>query len=171
MENMERGPTSCYVFGHIVRRTEITFPLYRPIGPPAPNNSTMNHHWPQITPTTGMTMKEIIDRLPPEYKQVVGAVALPRDDGWHSQNASGRSGQTMWAWSDGTVKQGEGAHTYTLRTSSDDAKECSEGSSMTPRDPTTICSLRTEHCGAFAIALIAHIICITDMRSQYPQGI
>jgi len=66
----------------------------------------------------------------------------------------------MWAWSDGTVKQGEGAHAYTLRTSSDDPRECSEGSSMTPGDPSTICSLRTEHYGAFAIALIAHIICI-----------
>jgi len=31
---------------------------------------------------------------------------------------------------------------------------------MTPGNPSTIYSLRTEHYGAFAIALIAHIICI-----------
>jgi len=29
-------------------RTDITFPLYRPIGPPAPSNITMNH-WPQLS--------------------------------------------------------------------------------------------------------------------------
>jgi len=31
---------------HDIRRTEITSPLYRPIGPPAPNNITMNHRPP-----------------------------------------------------------------------------------------------------------------------------
>ena len=130
----------------------------------------MNHR-PPTTPTTGAMMKELID-LPPEYKQAVGTVALPLDDGLALAECI-RSGQTNWAWSDGTVKQGEGAHAYTLRTSSNDPKECSEGSSMTPGDPPTICSLGTEHYRAFAIAiaLIAHIICITDMRSQYPQGI
>ena len=35
-----------------------------------------------------------------------------------------------------------------------------KGSSMTPGDPTIICSLRTKHYGAFGITLIIHVICI-----------
>ena len=31
---------------------------------------------------------------------------------------------------------------------------------MTPGDPKSICSLRTEQCGAFGIALLAQILCI-----------
>jgi len=66
----------------------------------------------------------------------------------------------IYAWSDGKVKNGEGAHAYTLRTGSDDQTECIVCSSMTPGDPKSICSLRTEHYGAFGIALLAQILCI-----------
>ena len=53
--------------------TDIISPLYRPIlvDPPAPSSIRMNH-WPATIPTTGMMMKEIIDLLPPEYKQAIG---------------------------------------------------------------------------------------------------
>jgi len=102
---------------------------------------------------------EIIDLPPPEYKQAVGNVTLPQDDGLALAECLS-SGQTNRAWSDGTVKHGDGAHACTLRTRSDDPQECLEGSSMTPGDPKTICSLRTEHYVAFGIALIVHIICI-----------
>ena len=64
------------------------------------------------------------------------------------------------AWSDGTVKNGEAAHAYTIRTASDDPTECIVGSSMTPGDPKSIWSLRTEHYGAFGIALLVQILCI-----------
>jgi len=37
---------------------------------------------------------------------------------------------------------------------------CIVGSSMTPGDPKSICSLRTEHYGAFGIALLVQILCI-----------
>jgi len=104
-------------------------------------------------------MAEIIDLLPPEYKQAVGNVSLPQDDGLALAECL-ISGQTIRAWSDGTAKHGDGTHAYTLRTRSDDPQEYLEGSSMTPGDPKTICSLRSEHYGAFGIALIVHIICI-----------
>jgi len=64
------------------------------------------------------------------------------------------------AWSDGTVKNGEAAHAYTLRTKRDDPTQCIVGSSMTPGDPKSICSLRTEHYGAFGIALLVQVLCI-----------
>jgi len=70
---------------------------------------------------------------------------------------------TIRAWSDGTVKNGEAAHAFTLITGSDDPTECIVGSSMTPGDPKSISSLRTEHYGAFGIALLAplaQILCI-----------
>ena len=106
----------------------------------------------------GMPMRALIDLLPPAYRQAVGNVSLPHDDGLALAQVL-KSRNTICAWSDGTVKNGEAAHAYTLRTGTDDQTECLVGSSMTPGDPKSICSLRTEHYGAFGIALLAQILC------------
>jgi len=84
----------------------------------------------------------------------VGTVSIPHDDGLALLAKVINTGNTISAWSDGTVKNGKGAHAYTIRTGTDDPQECLEGSSMTPGDPKSICSLRTEHFGAFGIALV-----------------
>ena len=55
-------------------------PLHRSIGPPSPTTFSQEH-WPPTISTTGMTMREIIDLLPPANKQAVGNVSLPHDDG------------------------------------------------------------------------------------------
>jgi len=102
---------------------------------------------------------DIIDLLPPEYNQAVGNVSLPQDDGLALAECLS-SRQTTRAWNNGTVKHGDGAHAYAQTTRSDDPQERLEGSSMTPGDQKTIFSLRTEHYGAFGIALIGHTICI-----------
>jgi len=144
---------------YLEKRIDATIsPLHRPIGPSAHTTVSLNH-WPPTISTVGMTMMDMIDLLPLEYKQAVGNVSLPQDDGLALAECL-ISGNTISARSDGTVKHGDGAHAYTLRTRYNDPQECLEGSSMTPWDPQSICSLRTEHYGAFGIALIVHIICI-----------
>jgi len=81
-----------------------------------------------------MTMRALIDLLPPAYRHAVGNVSLPRDDGLALAQVL-KSRNTICAWSDGTVKNGEAAHAYTLRTGIDDHTECIVGStSMTPGD-------------------------------------
>ena len=127
--------------------------------PSAPTHVPLNQ-WPPTISTTGMTMMDIIELLPPEYKQAVGNASLPQDDGLALAKCL-TSGQTIWAWSDGTVKHGDGAHAYTLRTRHNDPQECLKGSSMTPGDPKTICSLRTEHYGAFGIAYSPYHLYLT----------
>jgi len=66
-----------------------------------------------------MTMKAIIDLLPPAYSQAIGNVYIPPDDGLALAQAL-MSREMIHAWSDGTVKNGEAAHAYTLRTKRDD---------------------------------------------------
>jgi len=104
-------------------------------------------------------MRALIDLLPPVYRQAVGNVSLPHDDGIALAQVL-KSRNSICAWSDGTVKNGEAAHAYTLRTGRGDQTEGIVGSSMTPGDTKSICSLRTEHYGAFGIALLAQILCI-----------
>ena len=101
-------------------------------------------------------MMEIIELLPPAYRQAVGTVFIPHDDGLALAEVI-QSGYTIHAWSDGTVKNGKGAHAYTIRTLHDDPQECPQGSSMTPEDPKSMCSLRTEHFRTFGIALVVQI--------------
>ena len=104
-------------------------------------------------------MMEIIELLPPVYRQAVGTVSIPHDDGRAIAKVI-QSGNTFHAWSDGMVKNGKGAHAYTIRTLNDDPQECLEGSSMTPGDPKSMRSLRTEHFGAFGIVVVVQIVCI-----------
>jgi len=141
-----------------IHRTADSCPLHRPIGPTSRNNITQPH-WPPQIPTTGMTMRALIDLLPPAYSHAVGNVSIPPDDGLALAHAL-MSKNMIHAWSDGTVKNGEAAHAYTLRTIRDDPTESIVGSSRTPGDPKSICSLRTEHYGAFGIALLVQILCI-----------
>jgi len=125
------------------------------MGPPSPTTFSQEHCPPTIS-TTGMTMREIIDLLPPAYKQAVENVSLSHDDGLQLAQIL-IAGNTISAWHG---KKWRGAHAYTLRTWNDYQQECLEDSSMTPGDPKSICSLRTEHYGAFGISLIVQIICI-----------
>ena len=64
-------------------------------------------------------MRELIDLLPHVYRQAVGNAYIPPDDGLALAQVL-MSKNMIYAWSDGTVMNGEAAHAYTLRTESDD---------------------------------------------------
>jgi hypothetical protein len=63
------------------------------------------------------------------------------------------------AYCDGTVKDAKAAHSYTVRAPDDNNDLCIHGSAITPGHPETLCSLRPEHFGLFAIAIHLVIIC------------
>ena len=86
--------------------------------------------------------------LPTEYptdKEVLGTYKLPDDNGNAIlQQLQSKTGTK--SWTDGTVKDGKGAHAYTIRPQAPNTPGLSiEGKSMTPGNPRTISSLQPEH--------------------------
>ena len=70
-----------------------------------------------------MTLEEAVDTLPPYLREAVGDVIYPNDNGMHlAQHIN--EGDTIHAWSDGSVKDNNGAHAYTIRTSDDNPDHC-----------------------------------------------
>ena len=59
----------------------------------------------------------------------------------------------IWAYPDGTVLEGKGAHAYTLQPNNYEQVESIIGASRTLGDPCTISSLRTEHYGGISILI------------------
>jgi hypothetical protein len=114
-------------------------------------------------------LQDAIDKLPDHYKEVLGNYKLPEDEGeaifTQLQSPIGAE-----AWTDGTVKDGKGAHAYTIRTITDLPSQCIEGKSKTPGDPRTISSLRTEHYGALATVLLMQCIWNTHQTNESEEG-
>ena len=111
--------------------------------------------WPPLS--TALPLIEILECMPDVWRQAVGQVNLPPDDGMELAERL-RSGQTINAWSDGSVCSGIGAHAYTLRSHCTGNDEAISGSATTPGHPDTISSLRTEHYGALAVVLVVMAI-------------
>ena len=102
-------------------------------------------------------LKDVIDDLPPAYRQILGDIDLPDDDGFSLAHAL--QDGTLMSYSDGTVLDECGAHAYTLRCLSDIANLSITGGAPSCGDPQTISSLRTEHYGFLAIATCVWILC------------
>ena len=116
---------------------------------------------PRLTPvpvslppriSASSTLRDIIDHLPTAYRNILGDITLPTDDGTALAQAIEDGNLTIY--SDGTVLEGCGAHAYTLRTENDHDDEAATGSAPTSGDPETISSLCTEHFGYFAGVLV-----------------
>ena len=91
-------------------------------------------------------MQEIIEGMSASWRQVLGTVSMPADDGEEIAQILAAGG-TIRMWSNGTVKDGIGAHAYTLRTNCDDDDSAILGDATTPGNPSDISSLRTESYG------------------------
>jgi hypothetical protein len=107
--------------------------------------------WPP--PSIDMSLSDIVAHMPSVWRQALGQIQLPSDDGRELAERL-RSGQTIDAWSDGSVCNGVGAHAYTLRSYCTGCDEAISGSATTPGHPDTISSLRAEHYGALATLLV-----------------
>ena len=114
-------------------------------------------------------LQDAIDKLPDHYKEVLGNYKLPEDEG-EAIFTQLQSQIGVEAWTDGTVKDGKGAHAYTIRTITDLPGQCIEGKSTTPGDPRTISSLRTEHYGALATVLLLQCIWNTHKTNESKEG-
>ena len=104
-----------------------------------------------------LSIREYIDALPSFYRQVIGDVTLPNDDGIHLAQVL-RTGQTIWAYTDGSVKNKIAAHSYLLICGEDLQDNQITGAGETTGDPNTICSLQPEHTGALAAMILTVII-------------
>ena len=128
-------------------------PLVHPIVT-VPYNPPTNMPW-EIQQS--VSMQEYVDMLPPFFKQIVGDITIPLDDGAHLAQIL-QSGQTIWAYTDGSVKDKIAAHSYLLICGDDWHDHQITGAGETTGDPSTICSLRPEHSGALAAMIIIAII-------------
>ena len=142
-------------------RTADHFPLYTPMIRRAKARKPRTKRKPKL--------QDAIEELPDHYKEVLGNYTLPEDDG-EAIFTQLQSPIGVEAWTDGTVKDGKGAHAYTIRTITDSPSQCIEGKSMTPGDPRTISSLRTEHYGALATVLLLQCIWNTHQTSESEGG-
>ena len=104
----------------------------------------------------GMKLEEAILLLPGYIKEAIGNLVCPQDNGYqisrdlrHSRTAS---------WTDGTVKDKIGAHSYTIRPASDNEGNSIRGSGGTPGDSVTMTSLRAEHFGVFVVIILLEIV-------------
>ena len=103
------------------------------------------------------TLQEIIDGMSASWRQVLGTVELPPDDGRAIAKILDEGG-TVQMWSDGTVKNGIGAHAYTLRTQCEDHNDAILGDASTSGNPNDISSLRPESYGGLACMILTWAI-------------
>ena len=121
--------------------------------------------WPP--PSKLLTLQEIIDYMPPVWRQAIGEVELPDDDG-DEMAAVLRAGNTLKHWSDGSVADGIGAHSYTIRTKCSGEDNAISGDAVTPGNPDTISSLRSEHFGVLAALIL--LLAVEWKHSIEPTG-
>ena len=126
-------------------------PIHNQTLTPFPVDDPIPPSWPPHSRYLSLT--DIIARMPDVWRQAVGTVELPVDDGEDIAEIL-RSGSTIRAWSDGSVASGIGAHAYTIRSFCTGTDNHVSGDAVTPGHPDTISSLRSEHYGALAILLI-----------------
>ena len=100
----------------------------------------------------GQKLEEVIALLPCHLREAVGHIKYPTDNG--AQLILEMNRQEVHAWSDGTVKDVKGAHAFILCPMNDDANTIIVGTEMTPADPVSLTSLRTEHYGALGVAVL-----------------
>lgn len=110
----------------------------------------------QIVP--GMNLDEALLLLPGYLKEAIGTVRCPIDNGRQLSQELQQSLTT--SWTDGTVKNSIGAHSYTIRTSDEKEDKCISGSGGTPGDPATMTSLRAEHFGVLVVITLLDIIAL-----------
>ena len=103
------------------------------------------------------TLTKIIAGMSASWRQVLGNVELPPDDGRAIAKILDEGG-TVQMWSDGTVKNGIGAHAYTLRTQCEDHEDAILGDASTPGNPNDISSPRPESDGGLACMIMTWAI-------------
>ena len=81
-----------------------------------------------------LSIREYINMLPPFYRQIIGDIILPIDDDIHLAQVL-RSGQTIWAYTDGSVKNKIAAHSYLLICGNDQQNNQITGAGETTGDP------------------------------------
>ena len=114
---------------------------------------------PSPTPALSTTYQEALTRFPLSYQQVIGTYHILIDNDIELARHL-RDGTTLDAYCDVTVKEAKVAHSYTVRTPDHNNDLCIQGSAIIPAGhPETLCSLRPEHFGLFAIAIHLEIIC------------
>jgi hypothetical protein len=107
--------------------------------------------WPPSS--RDLPLKEMLTYMPPIWRQAVGTIDLPDDDGAEIA-AVLLTGNTVYHWSDGSVASGVGAHAYTIRTKCSGDDKAITGDAVTPGNSDTISSLRSEHYGVMAALII-----------------
>ena len=127
------------------------FPLCDPIGALEQQVEQSGSRFTNAPRTA--SMREIIEGMSESWRQVLGGVTFPPDDGLEIAEIL-RSGNTVKCWSDGSVKNGIGAHAYTLRTKCDDDDLAISGDATTPGHPDDISSLRSESYGGLACLIL-----------------
>ena len=128
--------------------------LHRPLRWREPETKTM---WREQV-TAGMKLEAAVGLLPGYLREAIGTPAYPRDNGL-SISTDMMLGKSC-SWTDGTVKDSIGAHSYTIRPANDDTGNCFNGAGGTPGDVTTMTSLRAEHFGVLVVVVIMDIITI-----------
>ena len=98
-------------------------------------------------------LQVIIDGMSESWKQVLGDVEIPEDEGKKMAEILSNGG-TLKMWSDGTVKNGIGAHAYTVRTLCEDTDAAILGDAVTPGNPADISSLQSESYGGLACLIM-----------------
>ena len=91
--------------------------------------------------------------MPDVWQQALGDIDLPDDDGLEIATLLA-AGTSVYAWSDGSEKNGVGAHSFTVLPKCVGGCNSIEGDSVTPGKPSLMSSLRCENFGALACALI-----------------
>ncbi len=130
-------------------------PLHQPLQQRTPVTQLQHHKYTTAPPTA--SLRDIINGMSASWRQVLGTVDLPNDDGAAIAEILA-SGGTIRTWSDGTVKAGVGAHAYTLRTQSKDDDLVITGDAVTPGNATDISSLRPESYGGLACLILVWAI-------------
>ena len=142
--------TSTYMAAARVDMSQEIIPLHDRLLQRLPEQTTAKA-WPP--PSRDLTLTEIFEYMPAAWRQALGSIDLPDDDGAELAEVL-RSGNTVRPWSDGSVKDGIGSHAYTLRSFCTGDDNAITGDAATPGHPDTISSLRSEHFGALAILIV-----------------
>ena len=107
----------------------------------------------------GMKLEAAVKEELPDYiREAIGTVILPQDNGLQLSKDLLQS-KTV-SWTDGSVKDKVGAHSYTIRPQNDSEDNCIKGAGGTPGDSNTMTSLRAEHFGVFVAIIFMDIITV-----------
>ena len=104
----------------------------------------------------GMRLEEAIDLLPGYIREAIGTLNYPLNNG--KQLSNDILGSASTSYTDGTVKNTIGAHSYTIRTIDDCEDTCIQGAGGTPGDFNSMTSLRAEHFGVYVTIILLDII-------------